>query len=190
MGYYKALILNGAAVWATVAHLDMSCRSQLSWPVWPMAPGVACCRSAYVSIHTHTRKHCIAFYYSIPAISSSWKQNLHLSLTVLVSNTTSTHRTESELCLSVCAAKFCGDPGTPVGGFREGRSFIYQSEVSFSCVPPLILVGTATRLCESDGSWSGTQPRCIGKFNHLCSTNDQKKQGGHFTNEKCYSCFL
>ena len=70
-------------------------------------------------------------------------------------------------CVCVCAAKFCGDPGTPVGGFREGRSFIYQSEVSFTCAPPLILVGTATRLCESDGTWSGTQPRCIGKFNNL-----------------------
>ena len=70
------------------------------------------------------------------------------------------------VCLSrfcVCVAKFCGDPGTPVGGFREGRSFIYQSEVSFSCAPPLILVGPTTRLCERDGSWGGTQPRCIGK---------------------------
>lgn len=67
------------------------------------------------------------------------------------------------VCVCVCAAKFCGDPGTPVGGFREGRSFIYHSEVSFGCAPPLILVGTATRLCESDGSWSGTQPRCIGE---------------------------
>lgn len=101
--------------------------------------------------------------------------------------------TEMGLCMSVCvvcvcmcAAKFCGDPGTPVGGFREGRSFIYQSEVSFSCVPPLILVGTATRLCESDGSWSGTQPRCIGKLNHFCSLDHQTKQGGHYTNEKYY----
>lgn len=73
------------------------------------------------------------------------------------------------VCVFVCvgAAKFCGDPGTPVGGFREGRSFIYQSEVSFTCAPPLILVGTATRLCESDGDWSGTQPRCIGNLIHL-----------------------
>uniref|UniRef100_A0A3Q2Z3Z4 Sushi domain-containing protein n=1 Tax=Hippocampus comes TaxID=109280 RepID=A0A3Q2Z3Z4_HIPCM len=59
-------------------------------------------------------------------------------------------------------AKFCGDPGTPAGGSREGRSFIYQSEVTFSCSPPFLLVGAATRLCQSDGSWSGTQPRCIG----------------------------
>uniref|UniRef100_A0A3Q3J783 CUB and Sushi multiple domains 3a n=1 Tax=Monopterus albus TaxID=43700 RepID=A0A3Q3J783_MONAL len=76
-------------------------------------------------------------------------------------------QTKMAWCVIMCvsAAKFCGDPGIPVGGFREGRSFIYQSEVSFSCAPPLILVGTATRLCESDGTWSGTQPRCIA---HAC----------------------
>lgn len=181
--------------------MGQQCELQLLTWIWALIPSCsdlcgqwhlewhAATVLTWVFTHTQTRKRCIAFYYSILAISSSWKQNLHLSLTVLVSHKASTYRTESGLCLSVCAAKFCGDPGTPVGGFREGRSFIYQSEVSFSCVPPFILVGTATRLCESDGSWSGTQPRCIGKFNHLCSTNDQKKQGGHSTNEKCYSCF-
>lgn len=81
--------------------------------------------------------------------------------------------------VSLLAAKFCGDPGTPVSGFREGRSFIYQSEVSFSCTPPLILVGTATRLCESDGTWSGTQPRCIGEFHFILRvpSNEQKETG-------------
>uniref|UniRef100_A0AAX7SXP7 CUB and Sushi multiple domains 3a n=1 Tax=Astatotilapia calliptera TaxID=8154 RepID=A0AAX7SXP7_ASTCA len=74
-------------------------------------------------------------------------------------------------------SKFCGDPGTPVGGFREGRSFIYQSEVSFSCAPPLILVGTATRLCESDGTWSGTQPRCIEPTKTSCDNPGTPRYG-------------
>ncbi|PWA15041.1 hypothetical protein CCH79_00008738 [Gambusia affinis] len=83
--------------------------------------------------------------------------------------------------LPQCLPKFCGDPGTPVGGFREGRSFIYQSEVSFSCSPPLILVGTATRLCENDGTWSGTQPRCIDEtkielFGHSARKNTSSSQ--------------
>uniref|UniRef100_A0A671WK77 CUB and Sushi multiple domains 3 n=1 Tax=Sparus aurata TaxID=8175 RepID=A0A671WK77_SPAAU len=72
---------------------------------------------------------------------------------------------------------FCGDPGTPVGGFREGRSFIYQSEVSFTCAPPLILVGTATRLCESDGTWSGTQPRCIEPTKTSCDNPGTPRYG-------------
>ncbi|XP_047200285.1 CUB and sushi domain-containing protein 3 [Hippoglossus stenolepis] len=79
--------------------------------------------------------------------------------------------------LPQCLPKFCGDPGTPVGGFREGRSFIYQSEVSFTCAPPLILVGTATRLCESDGAWSGTQPRCIEPTKTSCDNPGTPRYG-------------
>nr|XP_020453374.1 CUB and sushi domain-containing protein 3-like [Monopterus albus] len=79
--------------------------------------------------------------------------------------------------LPQCLPKFCGDPGIPVGGFREGRSFIYQSEVSFSCAPPLILVGTATRLCESDGTWSGTQPRCIEPTKTSCDNPGTPRYG-------------
>uniref|UniRef100_A0A8C9X3Z4 CUB and Sushi multiple domains 3 n=1 Tax=Sander lucioperca TaxID=283035 RepID=A0A8C9X3Z4_SANLU len=79
--------------------------------------------------------------------------------------------------LPQCLPKFCGDPGTPVRGFREGRSFIYQSEVTFSCAPPLILVGTATRLCESDGTWSGTQPRCIEPTKTSCENPGTPRYG-------------
>lgn len=60
------------------------------------------------------------------------------------------------------AAKFCGDPGVPARGRREGRSFIFKSEVTFTCSAPYMLVGSATRLCQDDSTWSGSQPRCIG----------------------------
>lgn len=64
--------------------------------------------------------------------------------------------------IPVFAAKFCGDPGMPAKGQREGRSFIFKSEVVFSCGAPYVLVGSATRMCREDGTWSGSQPRCIG----------------------------
>ncbi|KAM8966399.1 CUB and sushi domain-containing protein 3 [Pelodytes ibericus] len=60
-----------------------------------------------------------------------------------------------------CLPKFCGDPGIPSNGKREGKSFIFQSEVSFICSPPYILVGSSTRICQADGTWSGSPPRCI-----------------------------
>lgn len=61
-------------------------------------------------------------------------------------------------------AVFCGDPGMPDQGRREDRGFTYLSSVSFSCNPPLILVGSARRYCQYDGTWSGTQPSCISKL--------------------------
>ncbi|XP_039909998.1 CUB and sushi domain-containing protein 2-like, partial [Hirundo rustica] len=60
-----------------------------------------------------------------------------------------------------CFPVFCGDPGTPAQGRREDRGFTYRSSVSFSCLAPLVLVGSARRFCQSDGTWSGTQPSCI-----------------------------
>ncbi|MEQ2175707.1 hypothetical protein GOODEAATRI_020581 [Goodea atripinnis] len=54
--------------------------------------------------------------------------------------------------------------GMPDQGRREDRGFTYLSSVSFSCNPPLILVGSARRYCQYDGTWSGTQPSCIGKL--------------------------
>ncbi|XP_061670636.1 CUB and sushi domain-containing protein 3 isoform X2 [Syngnathoides biaculeatus] len=79
--------------------------------------------------------------------------------------------------LPQCLPRFCGDPGTPAGGSREGRSFIYQSEVTFSCAPPLLLVGTTTRLCQSDGSWSGSQPRCIEPTKTSCDNPGTPRYG-------------
>lgn len=82
MGYYRAVTLNGAAVWATVAHLDMSSHSQRSWPVWPMAPGVACYHSVYVSTYTHIHLHtCITRHTHVlpviilypPLVTIGWK---------------------------------------------------------------------------------------------------------------------
>uniref|UniRef100_A0A2K5Z0Z0 CUB and Sushi multiple domains 2 n=1 Tax=Mandrillus leucophaeus TaxID=9568 RepID=A0A2K5Z0Z0_MANLE len=65
--------------------------------------------------------------------------------------------------LPQCFPVFCGDPGVPPRGRREDRGFSYRSSVSFSCHPPLVLVGSPRRFCQSDGTWSGTQPSCIGE---------------------------
>ena len=65
-----------------------------------------------------------------------------------------------------CAAVFCGDPGFPAQGKREDRGFTYLSAVYFSCYPPLLLVGSKVRYCQYDGTWSGTQPSCIGELTH------------------------
>ncbi|XP_009703787.1 PREDICTED: CUB and sushi domain-containing protein 3-like, partial [Cariama cristata] len=76
-----------------------------------------------------------------------------------------------------CLPKFCGDPGIPAQGKREGKSFIYQSEVSFSCNPPFILVGSSTRICQADGTWSGSSPRCIEPTRTACENPGVPRHG-------------
>uniref|UniRef100_A0A3Q2Q9C4 CUB and Sushi multiple domains 3 n=1 Tax=Fundulus heteroclitus TaxID=8078 RepID=A0A3Q2Q9C4_FUNHE len=70
--------------------------------------------------------------------------------------------------LPQCLPKFCGDPGVPSKGRRDGRSFIFKSEVTFSCSAPYVLVGSTTRICQEDGTWSGSQPRCIEPTRSTC----------------------
>lgn len=78
-----------------------------------------------------------------------------------------------EISLGCCfTAKFCGDPGLPAHARREGQSFIFKSETTYSCGAPYVLVGSSTRMCRADGSWSGTQPRCIGILRHVQSERD------------------
>uniref|UniRef100_A0A8C1SG25 CUB and Sushi multiple domains 3 n=1 Tax=Cyprinus carpio TaxID=7962 RepID=A0A8C1SG25_CYPCA len=76
-----------------------------------------------------------------------------------------------------CLPKFCGDPGIPAFGSREGRSFIYQSEVSFSCMAPYIPVGSTTRICQADGTWSGSQPHCIEPTRTTCENPGMPRYG-------------
>uniref|UniRef100_A0A8C6YAA3 CUB and Sushi multiple domains 3 n=1 Tax=Naja naja TaxID=35670 RepID=A0A8C6YAA3_NAJNA len=76
-----------------------------------------------------------------------------------------------------CLPKFCGDPGIPAQGKREGKSFIYQSEVSFSCNLPFVLVGSSTRICQADGTWSGSSPRCIEPTRTACENPGVPRHG-------------
>ncbi|XP_041758028.1 CUB and sushi domain-containing protein 3-like [Coregonus clupeaformis] len=73
--------------------------------------------------------------------------------------------------------KFCGDPGTPAKGKREGRSLIYKSEVTFSCSAPYVLVGSTTRICQDDSIWSGSQPRCIEPSRTTCENPGTPEYG-------------
>ncbi|XP_072836267.2 CUB and sushi domain-containing protein 2 isoform X4 [Pogona vitticeps] len=102
--------------------------------------------------------------------------------------------------LPQCFPIFCGDPGIPAGGRREDRGFTYRSSVSYSCLPPLVLVGSARRFCQSDGTWSGTQPSCIDSTLTTCvdpgvplfgiQNNSQGYQVGSIVFFKCHKGYL
>ncbi|XP_041439963.1 CUB and sushi domain-containing protein 2 isoform X1 [Xenopus laevis] len=71
--------------------------------------------------------------------------------------------------LPQCFPVFCGDPGIPAHARRVDRGFNYRSSISFSCPHPLVLVGSIRRFCQSDGTWSGTQPSCIDPSHTTCT---------------------
>ncbi|XP_072466207.1 CUB and sushi domain-containing protein 2 isoform X2 [Notamacropus eugenii] len=102
--------------------------------------------------------------------------------------------------LPQCFPVFCGDPGVPPYGRREDRGFSYRSSVSYSCPPPLVLVGSSRRFCQSDGTWSGTQPSCIDPALTMCAdpgvpqfgmqNNSQGYQVGSLVLYRCQKGYL
>ncbi|CAJ1083788.1 CUB and sushi domain-containing protein 2 [Xyrichtys novacula] len=126
------------------------------------------------------------------SISYSCNQGYQLSLpTVLTCQGNGNWSGEKPQCFPV----FCGDPGMPAQGRREDRGFTYLSSVSFSCDPPLVLVGSTRRYCQYDGTWSGTQPSCIDPTHTTCGDpgiplfgNQNNTQGYQISSTVFFNC--
>ena len=66
------------------------------------------------------------------------------------------------MLLLVFSGKDCGFPGRPGNGTTIGaEKFFYPGEeVTFECDNGYILFGGDRRICQEDGSWSGSLPEC------------------------------
>uniref|UniRef100_A0A8C9Y1H6 CUB and Sushi multiple domains 2 n=1 Tax=Sander lucioperca TaxID=283035 RepID=A0A8C9Y1H6_SANLU len=126
------------------------------------------------------------------SISYSCNQGYQLSLpTLLTCQGKGNWSGEKPQCFPV----FCGDPGMPAQGRREDRGFTYLSSVSFSCYPPLVVVGSTRRYCQYDGTWSGTQPSCIDPTHTTCGDpgtplfgNQNNSQGYQISSTVFFNC--
>ncbi|XP_021351273.1 sushi, von Willebrand factor type A, EGF and pentraxin domain-containing protein 1-like [Mizuhopecten yessoensis] len=58
-----------------------------------------------------------------------------------------------------CQRVECGYPGNIHNGFVDGV-FSYDNRVRYTCYKNHILIGNATRYCNSDGYWEGSEPTC------------------------------
>ena len=43
-----------------------------------------------------------------------------------------------------------------------------NSRATYTCNPGFVLRGDGTRICQVDGTWSGTKPECASKCMTLC----------------------
>ncbi|XP_013390343.1 MAM and LDL-receptor class A domain-containing protein 1 [Lingula anatina] len=70
-----------------------------------------------------------------------------------------------------CSIRSCGDPGIPVNGGWDGDDFTVGSNVTYSCSPGYLLVGSRVRWCTYTGIWSGKVPECILALNTISYCN-------------------
>jgi deleted-in-malignant-brain-tumors protein 1 len=61
-----------------------------------------------------------------------------------------------------CVAVDCGRLSRPRNGSISLAKTTFRSLVHFSCDDSLILKGSVSRMCQSNGKWSGTEAHCLG----------------------------
>lgn len=61
---------------------------------------------------------------------------------------------------SVCNPVDCGDLTSPNNGFVNTSATTFRSQAVYGCHVGHTLQGDATRTCQEDGVWSGTEPQC------------------------------
>nr|XP_026691305.1 uncharacterized protein LOC113474441 [Ciona intestinalis] len=66
-------------------------------------------------------------------------------------------------CLRKCSRLQSPDNGSVLPRTCETTTELYEGyRCSYECIPGYILVGIGRRLCLNNGSWSGSQPSCVG----------------------------
>ena len=61
----------------------------------------------------------------------------------------------------------CGSLSVPMNGSSSGDSTVYPNGIQFSCDPGFILSGSALRMCQAYGTWSGFSTVCSGRLESL-----------------------
>ncbi|XP_067016808.1 sushi, von Willebrand factor type A, EGF and pentraxin domain-containing protein 1-like isoform X2 [Acropora muricata] len=59
-----------------------------------------------------------------------------------------------------CTARDCGPLLAPYNGSSIGRDTKFPNSISFYCDVGFIMIGSQTRRCKADGSWSGNATSC------------------------------
>ncbi|XP_039577420.1 fibulin-7-like [Passer montanus] len=82
--------------------------------------------------------------------------------------------------------EMCPQPAVPLNGRMLGRSLWVGHEVHFVCDAGFRLVGSETRACRHNRTWSGTQPFC--RSIDDCSSNPCANSGTCVDGNQSYTC--
>ncbi|XP_047934957.1 fibulin-7 [Anser cygnoides] len=83
-------------------------------------------------------------------------------LRLMRSRLSALHAALSKAAMEPLAAPAVSCPAlqAPAGGRKFGTKYLVEHEVHFACNPGFELLGSSTRTCQANGSWSGQEPRC------------------------------
>lgn len=79
------------------------------------------------------------------------------------------------LFLSLSAPTTCPSLEAPTHGTKFGSKYFVGHEVHFTCSQGFHLVGSATRVCRDNGTWTGVTAVCKGELQREALTMEQDK---------------
>ena len=71
------------------------------------------------------------------------------------------------LCTYMYTVVDCGDLDDPMNGRVSLDETVFESIATYTCDPGFVLVGNMERICQADGTWSGTEPTCEGQSSKM-----------------------
>lgn len=77
------------------------------------------------------------------------------------------------LLLTYFLAVDCGPLSVPMNGSSSGNSTLFPNNIQFKCDPGFILNGSAIRTCQPNGTWSGFQTVCSGRYEENVSKHEK-----------------
>lgn len=81
--------------------------------------------------------------------------------------------------LTICDSNstHCPHPGTPINAIKTGNSYDEGDAITYKCNSGFFLLGSSTRVCQPNGSWTGEQPKCLGPndFDNRVDVSDRLK---------------
>ncbi|XP_041369827.1 sushi, von Willebrand factor type A, EGF and pentraxin domain-containing protein 1-like [Gigantopelta aegis] len=80
----------------------------------------------------------------------------------------------------------CGFPASITHGQVHGSSYNYGNTVTYSCNTYYNMTGYYKQMCQDNGIWSGTKPRCI--FVNTCDSNPCQNSGTCVDGLDEYTC--
>ena len=163
--YIQGCVLSGALV-STLAFSARASRWHATFKVYFLGTARALCLRFFQVL--------TCWHEVVPgnAVSTLSIAIMHILLKTLLSCRIFMLSSSKTLALTIWQAHlsdspvaYCDDLGTPENGAMTLYGRMVNSVATYSCHDAYLLNGDSTRVCMSNGKWSGGDPVCTGKPN-------------------------
>nr|XP_013813007.1 PREDICTED: fibulin-7 isoform X2 [Apteryx mantelli mantelli] len=122
---------------------------------------LAACQEARASQNCLNKQQLLAAIRQMQQLLKGQETRFTEGIRVMKSRLTTLQNTVTKAALDPPAVS-CPALQAPVDGQKFGTKYLVDHEIHFTCNPGFELLGSSTRMCQANGSWTGEEPQCKG----------------------------